>query len=178
MDILVDVLNVIAGPDFKDVTSIKSEFKNIKLEDQMNLKELKIGIPQVIISKINSNFYLNYNLKEFFPNGLSDDNLEAWKNSVDIIDKKGNSKIVTVSLPNVTYSMSCYSVLTSCEVASNFSRYDGLRYGYHSKIEMGVNQSDQTDYDLEKVIKKNRNESLGPVVKSRIVSGNYFLLKK
>ena len=72
--------------------------------------------------------------------------------------------------------MSCYSVLTSCEVASNFSRYDGLRYGYHSKFDFGTNQ--RNHYDFENVIKKNRDESLGPVVKSRIVSGNYFLLKK
>ena len=47
MDILVDVLNIIAGPDSKDITSIKNEFKQIKLEDQINLKDIKIGIPKV-----------------------------------------------------------------------------------------------------------------------------------
>lgn len=127
----------------------------------MNLNEIRIGIPL-----------------EFFPDGLSESNLEAWKKSVQIFDKFGGSKIVPVSLPNTTYSMSVYSVLTSCEVASNFARYDGLRFGYHSKLDLDIKNVDKIDYTLENVIRKNRNESLGKIVKSRIVSGNYFLLKE
>lgn len=71
--------------------------------------------------------------------------------------------------------MSVYSVLTSCEVASNFARYDGIRYGYHSKLDMSA---DSPGYFFEKAVKKNRDESLGQVVRSRIASGNYFLLKE
>jgi len=102
---------------------------------------------------------------------MSQTNLNAWKNSVEIFNRSGQSKTQSVSLPNVPYSMSCYSVLTSCEVASNFSRYDGLKYGYHTEL-------NEVDYDLEKVITKNRNDSLGKVVKGRIACGNYFLLEK
>lgn len=104
--------------------------------------------------------------------------MEAWKRSVQIFEDIGKAKIVPVSLPNTTYTMSCYSVLTSCEVASNFARYDGLRFGYHSKLDLDINKADEIEYILEKIIKQNRNESLGKVVKSRIFSGNYFLLKK
>jgi aspartyl-tRNA(Asn)/glutamyl-tRNA(Gln) amidotransferase subunit A len=108
--------------------------------------------------------------KEFYPTGLSETNLDAWNKSLEILSKKGECKLQSVSVPNAPYSMSCYSVLTSCEVASNFSRYDGLKYGYHTEI--------NENYDLETVITKNRNESLGKVVKGRIVCGNYFLLEK
>ena len=101
---------------------------------------------------------------------MSQTNLNAWNSSVEIFNRLGQSKIESVSIPNAPYSMSCYSVLTSCEVASNFSRYDGLKYGYHAEL-------NQFDYDLEKVITQNRNDSLGKVVKGRIVSGNYFLLE-
>lgn len=69
--------------------------------------------------------------------------------------------------------MSCYSVLTSCEVASNFGRYDGIRYGYDSRLTAA-----KDDVNFEQAIKKNRDESLGKIVKGRIASGNYFLLKE
>jgi aspartyl-tRNA(Asn)/glutamyl-tRNA(Gln) amidotransferase subunit A len=85
---------------------------------------------------------------------------------------------VPVSIPNSKYTMSCYSILTSCEVASNFSRFDGIRFGHHTNLDFSIEKSDKLEYNFEKIITKNRNESLGKVVKSRIVSGNYFLLKE
>ncbi len=113
---------------------------------------------------------------EFYPEGLSESNLNAWQNALHIFSKSNQVKIVPVSIPSAPYSMSCYSVLTSCEVASNFSRYDGLRFGFHYNLDLSK-QIDQQNYNFERVITKNRDESLGKVVKSRIVSGNYFLLK-
>lgn len=112
-------------------------------------------------------------LKEFHPNGLSESNLEAWDNSLELFSSIGGAKLQAVSLPNAPLSMSCYSILTSCEVASNFSRYDGLRFGFHSELDRA-----DSGYNLTEVITRNRNESLGKIVKGRIVCGNYFLLKK
>jgi aspartyl-tRNA(Asn)/glutamyl-tRNA(Gln) amidotransferase subunit A len=148
---------MIAGPDKKDVTTIKSEFKPIKLHENFTPAQIKIGVPQ-----------------EFYPRGLSMDNLDAWNETLEVFSKQSNVKIVPISLPNAPYTMSCYSVLTSCEVASNFSRFDGLKYGYHTKIDI----NNDKEYDLKKILTKNRDESLGNIVKSRIVSGNYFLLKR
>jgi aspartyl-tRNA(Asn)/glutamyl-tRNA(Gln) amidotransferase subunit A len=115
--------------------------------------------------------YFYFVNKEFFPNGLSANNLKAWAMTVEKFSKQ-DVKVIPISLPNVTYTMSCYSVLTSCEVASNFAKYDGIRFGYHSKLDANE------PYTLENVLRKNRDESLGKIVKSRIVSGNYFLLKE
>ena len=100
--------------------------------------------------------------------------MNAWNKSLELLNKKGEAKLKEISVPNAPLSMSCYSVLTSCEVASNFARYDGLKYGHHCEIDLKKNEL----YNLESVITKNRNESLGRVVKGRIVCGNYFLLEK
>ena len=105
---------------------------------------------------------------------MAENNLDAWKEAVNVIFKMADftPKMVSLQMPHTPYTMSCYSVLTSCEVASNFARYDGVRFGYHAP-----QKPDQT-YDLESVFRRNRDESLGKVVKGRIVSGNYFLLQR
>ena len=146
---------MIAGPDKKDGTTLKNGYKAIELDENFNPGQIKIGVPQ-----------------EFYPNGLSNDNLSAWNEALDVFSRNSNVKIIPISLPNAPFTMSCYSVLTSCEVASNFARFDGLKYGYHTKVD------NDEEYDLKKVLTKTRNESLGYLVKSRIVSGNYFLLKR
>ena len=77
-------------------------------------------------------------------------------------------------LPQTPYSMSCYSVLTSCEVASNFARYDGVRYGYQPNQQKSNNENQS----FETLLKKTRDLGFGNVVKGRIASGNYFVLKE
>ena len=124
-------------------------------------------------------FFFKLISKEFHPKGLSETNLHAWDKSLCIFAKEGNSSVIPVSTPNAPFSMSCYSVLTSCQVASNFARYDGLGYGHHREIQ----QNQSNSYYLENIITKTRNEALGQVSKGsiskgRIVSGNYFLLKR
>ncbi len=79
--------------------------------------------------KINSKTVIMdfFAIKEFYPSGIAASNLEAWESAMDTLATKSKAKFVQVSMPNVVYSMSCYSVLTSCEVASNFARYDGIQ---------------------------------------------------
>jgi aspartyl-tRNA(Asn)/glutamyl-tRNA(Gln) amidotransferase subunit A len=100
-------------------------------------------------------------------------NLTAWEKAVEVLSKKGNVKFLEISLPHVQYSMSCYSVLTSCEVASNFARYDGVKFGHRE-----VNNKEQGPQSLDNMLKNTRNSGFGEVVKGRIVSGNFFLLKE
>ena len=106
---------------------------------------------------------------------MAENNLDAWKEAIDIISKLANysPKMMPLDMPHAPLTMSCYSVLTSCEVASNFARYDGLRFGHHAEQDPS-----KGPYDLDSVLRRNRDESLGQVVKGRIVSGNYFLLQK
>lgn len=52
----------------------------------------------------------------------------AWKSIADVLDNSG-AKVTEVTLPHTKYSVTCYTVLCCCDVASNFARYDGIRYG-------------------------------------------------
>lgn len=72
-------------------------------------------------------------------------------------------------MPHTSASIATYSVLNACEVASNMSRYTGLLYGYRSL-------KDHKSFDS--LVTTSRMEALGEVVRSRILSGNYFLLRK
>lgn len=72
-------------------------------------------------------------------------------------------------MPHTSASIATYSVLNACEVASNMSRYTGLFYGYRSS---------EGHKSFESLITTNRAEALGEVVRSRILSGNFFLLRR
>lgn len=72
-------------------------------------------------------------------------------------------------MPHTRDSIATYSVLNTCEVASNMSRYTGLFYGYRST---------KDHKSLESLITTSRMESLGEVVRSRILTGNFFLLRR
>jgi aspartyl-tRNA(Asn)/glutamyl-tRNA(Gln) amidotransferase subunit A len=69
--------------------------------------------------------------------------------------------------------MKILSILTSCDVASNFARYDGLRYGYRPSVQ---EMNKEENESFESLLKKTRNHGFGQVVKGRVASGNYFLL--
>lgn len=71
-------------------------------------------------------------------------------------------------MPHTSYSITCYSVLNQCEVASNMARYDGLRFG--------IRGDDATS--TEQLYAETRSKGFNEVVRSRILSGNYFLLKR
>lgn len=71
-------------------------------------------------------------------------------------------------MPYTERSIVTYSILNACEVSSNMSRYSGLLFGHRSQVRMSTDQ----------LIAESRCESLGSVVRSRILAGNYFLLQK
>lgn len=71
-------------------------------------------------------------------------------------------------MPHTQSSIVTYSILNQCEVASNMARYSGLIYGHRCKTKISTDQ----------LIAKSRLEGFGPIVKTRILTGNYFLLQK
>lgn len=77
--------------------------------------------------------------------------------------------MIEVSLPHTCYSIVCYHVLCTSEVASNMARFDGLQYGHRSAVDMS---------STEALYAATRQEGFNDVVKGRILSGNFFLLKE
>ncbi|CAO1406849.1 unnamed protein product [Diamesa tonsa] len=152
VDDCIDIFNTIAGPDPLDSTTIKKTFKPIISEDisSLSMKDTKIGIP-----------------KEYHCQGLSQEVLEIWTQVADLLETNG-AQVKQVSMPNTASSIFVYSILNQCEVASNMARYDGIEFGHRA----------DDNSSTEQLYAKSRAEGFNSVVKNRILTGNYFLLRK
>ena len=77
--------------------------------------------------------------------------------------------IIEKSLPNLQYTLAAYYIISSSEISSNLSRYDGIRYG--ARVENISN-------NFESMAINTRSECLGHEVQTRILSGTYALSSK
>lgn len=92
---------------------------------------------------------------------------EIKKRTLAIIDqlKALGHTVNPVSFPFLDQMVPTYYVLTTAEASSNFSRYDGVHFGYQSPLAEGV----------ENTYKKSRSEGFGEEVKRRIMLGTFVL---
>ncbi|KAG7272577.1 hypothetical protein CRUP_024366 [Coryphaenoides rupestris] len=93
--------------------------------------------------------------------------LTQWSRVADLLEGAG-ARVRRVSLPHTQHSIVCYHVLCCAEVASNMARFDGLEYGHRSVV----------DNSTEAMYAASRHEGFNDVVRGRILSGNFFLLKQ
>lgn len=152
VDDCVDIFNTIAGPDKFDSTTVKQPFRSMTIPGnaELNVKKLRIGIP-----------------REYSCEGLSQEVLEVWTKIADLLEESG-AEIKELSMPYTSSSIFVYSILNQCEVSSNMSRYDGIEFGHRADDETST----------ENLYAKSRAEGFNSVVKNRILTGNYFLLRK
>ncbi|XP_015278909.1 PREDICTED: glutamyl-tRNA(Gln) amidotransferase subunit A, mitochondrial [Gekko japonicus] len=144
------MLGVLGGHDPKDSTTVQDPFHPFQIPNITDTSQLCIGIP-----------------KEYNAPGMSSETLAVWSKAAGLFEKAG-AKVVEVSLPHTCYSIVCYHVLCAAEVASNMARFDGLEYGHRSSA----------DKSTEALYAATRREGFNDVVRGRILSGNYFLLKQ
>jgi len=135
------LFNIIRGYDEKDSTSVESKIP----EKNIGIKNIKIGIP-----------------KEYFAEGLDPEVKKVIENAIETFKKQG-AEIKEISLPNSKHALSVYYIIMPVEVASNLSRYDGIRYGHSSKEAQ----------NLLDVYIKSRSEGFGSEAKRRIILGTY-----
>ena len=141
------MLNVMAGFDERDSTSLQRDKEDYCRSLEQPLKGLRIGLP-----------------KEFFGDGLSADVGKAVAAAIDEYKKLG-AAVVDISLPNSRLSIPVYYVLAPAEASSNLSRFDGVRYGHRA-----------AEYtDLADMYEKSRTQGFGEEVKRRIMIGTYVL---
>jgi len=141
------LLNVIAGFDPRDSTSIEREKEDYTRDLDAPLSGLRVGVP-----------------KEHFGEGLAPDVGAAVEAALAQLEKLG-AKRVPIELPNSSLSVPAYYVIAPAEASSNLSRFDGARYGYRAK-----------DYaDLADMYRKTRAEGFGEEVRRRILIGTYVL---
>ncbi|XP_032194803.1 glutamyl-tRNA(Gln) amidotransferase subunit A, mitochondrial isoform X2 [Mustela lutreola] len=144
------VLGMLAGHDPKDSTTIQDPVKPFTLPTLTDVSELCIGIP-----------------KEYLAPELSGEVRSFWSKAANLFESEG-AKVIEVSLPHTSYSIVCYHVLCTSEVASNMARFDGLEYGHRCDINVST----------EAMYAATRREGFNDVVRGRILAGNFFLLKE
>ena len=92
---------------------------------------------------------------------------EIKARTLELIDqlKSEGHQVNPVSFPFLDQMVPTYYVLTTAEASSNYSRYDGVHFGYQAKDVAGV----------ENTYKKYRSEGFGEEVKRRIMLGTFVL---
>ena len=141
------MLNVIAGYDPLDSTSVPLDVPDYEAVLGQDIKGMKVGLP-----------------KEYFAFGLDPEIEKAVNEAVKVIEGLG-ANIKEVSLPHTEYGVACYYIIAPSEASSNLARYDGIRYGLRAADEGG----------LIDTYKKTRDQGFGQEVKRRILIGTYTL---
>ncbi|MBL7072916.1 MAG: Asp-tRNA(Asn)/Glu-tRNA(Gln) amidotransferase subunit GatA [Candidatus Omnitrophica bacterium] len=141
------MLEVIAGYDEKDSTSVNAEVPRYTDSLNQDIKGMKIGIP-----------------KEYFIDGINDDVRNCISDAIKVFKKLG-AETVDISLPHTKYAVSCYYIIGPAEASSNLARYDGVHYGHR----------DRNARDLIEMYIGSRNEGFGAEAKRRILLGTYAL---
>ncbi len=144
---LAMMLNVMAGFDARDSTSLERPREDYTRDLDQPLAGLRIGLP-----------------REHFGAGLNGDVAAAVEAAIAHYRTLG-AKTVDISLPNSALSVPAYYVIAPAEASSNLSRFDGVRFGHRAR-----------EYaDLVEMYKKSRAEGFGAEVKRRILIGTYVL---
>ncbi len=141
------MLNVMAGFDPKDSTSLDRDVPDYTATLNEPLKGLRIGLP-----------------KEYFSDQLSPAMEEQVRAAVREYEKLG-ATVKEVSLPNAKLAIAAYYVIAPAEASANLSRFDGVRYGYRC----------DDPKDLMDLYTRTRAEGFGTEVKRRILVGTYAL---
>lgn len=143
------LMNVIAGHDAKDSTSINKEVDDYVANlNVTSVKGLRIGIP-----------------KQYFNvAGLAADVKARVEESLKKLEEMG-AILVEIDLNMTEAYVPTYYLIAPAEASSNLSRYDGVRYGYRC----------ENPADLLDLYKRSRSEGFGAEVQRRILIGTYAL---
>ena len=143
------LMSVTAGKDDKDQTTLPDFYSTKDVE----LNQKSIGY-----------------VKEFMDSPALDSEIKsALEQKLKDAEKNGY-KIVELSMPTLEYALAAYYIIQPAEVASNLSRYDGVRYGFRTK---NLKADDKTPLDL--LFENTRDEGFMRENKRRIMIGNFVL---
>jgi aspartyl-tRNA(Asn)/glutamyl-tRNA(Gln) amidotransferase subunit A len=141
------LLNVIAGHDPRDNTSVERPVPDYVAPLKGGVKGLKLGVP-----------------KEYFIEGIDPEVEKAVRAAIDLYKSQG-AEIVEVSLPHTKYAVAVYYIIATAECSANLARFDGVRYGRRA----------EHPKDILDMYGRTRAEGFGAEVKRRIILGTYVL---
>ncbi len=141
------LLEVIAGHDAHDSTSVDRPVPNYAARLDGNIEGLRVGIP-----------------REYFVEGMQPEVEQAVRSAVGVLERLG-ARVGGVSLPHTEYAIPTYYLIATAEASSNLARYDGIKYG------LRVAEAD----GLLAMYQRTRAAGFGTEVKRRIMLGTYAL---
>ncbi|MEM6358544.1 MAG: Asp-tRNA(Asn)/Glu-tRNA(Gln) amidotransferase subunit GatA [Bacteroidota bacterium] len=149
----------------KEIDSLSTVLEAIAGTDDFDSTVSKREVPAYTIKSANGVKYKLAYIKETLESeGISSDVKTNFKTQIEILKKEGHI-VEEVDFPFLEYVLPTYYILTWAEASSNLSRYDGVRYGYRSKMTT----------DVHSLYKKSRTEGFGEEVKRRIMLGTFVL---
>jgi aspartyl-tRNA(Asn)/glutamyl-tRNA(Gln) amidotransferase subunit A len=141
------LLNVLAGKDSLDSTSLDLPEEDFTQRLGRDLKGIKLGMP-----------------KEYFIDGIDPQVDASVRAAIRHYESLG-AEIVEVSLPHTEYAVAVYYIIATAEASANLARYDGVRYGRRA----------EDLRNLQDLYVRSRSEGFGEEVKRRIILGTYVL---
>ena len=138
-------LNVIAGNDEKDSTSLKKEKEDYTSYLRKDVSKFKVGIA-----------------KEYFEVAEDGVKREVWR-TVKKLENLG-IKYEEISLPSTKFALPAYYIIAMSEASTNLARYCGMRYGSVSELKEKYNE----------YFSKIRGEYLGIEAKRRVLMGTFY----
>jgi aspartyl-tRNA(Asn)/glutamyl-tRNA(Gln) amidotransferase subunit A len=143
------VFSVIGGFDAHDSTSSAEPMPDLTAALNGDVTGLRIGVPRA-----------------FLGDGVDAPILSAYDAALATLSARG-ATLVDIELPHAGYGIPVYYLICTAEASSNLARYDGVRYGYRTKLEK--------EDGLLQMYERTRDEGFGPEVKRRIMLGTYVL---
>ncbi len=140
------LMEITSGQDPKDMTTLPNYY-NEPLDAKLDSSRISIGV-----------------IKDFDNESVHPEIRKALQSKIDLLKSKGH-EIVELEMPALKYALAAYYIIVPAEIASNLSRYDGVRYGFRS----------EKSEDLDALYKNTRGEGFMPENKRRIMIGNFVL---
>jgi aspartyl-tRNA(Asn)/glutamyl-tRNA(Gln) amidotransferase subunit A len=139
------LLDVIAGPDPMDSTSIGEPFAPVSAVLDEGVEGLRLGVITELMD------------------GIDADVAGRVRAAADVLTGAG-AKVEEVSVPSTIYGLSAYYLIAPAECSSNLARYDGVRYGLRVDGD-----------NIRDMYARTRAAGFGAEVKRRIMLGTYAL---
>ena len=147
IDDLRTIASITSSTDSHDMTSILEDYDYEKADYDFSGKK---------IAYISTESQLYQGIEEAVK--------EDYRKALDRLEKLG-ANLVEIELKYAKFANPVYNVVMSCEVSSNMSRFDGVRFGHQTE-----NYENVTD-----LFTKSRSEGLGEEVQRRIALGTMYL---
>ena len=167
MDLLMEIT---AGRDPKDLTTLPDYYNSIDRDslgaacpsDTLRAALAKSSCSAEHIAPSES--HRIGIIKDFDNESVDKEIRDALLKKWEMLKEKG-CEIVELEMLSLKYALPAYYIIQPAEVASNLSRYDGVRYGFRS----------EKSADLDSLYNNTRNEGFMPENKRRIMIGNFVL---